>query len=305
MNRWIGRMARGALVALVGAGLPAWADPALWEVADARGQVRAHVFGTVHLCNATCFPLPAPVRAAFERADTLAVELDMRDPAVAATLLRAGSLPAGETLETRLPADLYADLSAAAARVGVPVQHVRVLQPWFASSLLVAMAAIQAGYSTDAAVDSVLQARAGRSGKALVALESAQRQVAALAGGGDGAQHAAMRQTLDMINQNQLPDYLGRVLAAWKSGDAAQLAALMFEGVDENAVAPLFAELIDRRNAEMSARIDALLVHPGVLFVAVGGGHLVGEGGIPARLAARGWQVRQVSPVTRQARGGY
>ena len=84
-----------------------------------------------------------------------------------------------------------------------------------------------------------------------------------------------------------------------------QLAALMFEGVDENAVAPLFAELIDRRNAEMSARIDALLAHPGVLFVAVGGGHLVGEGGIPARLAARGWQVRQVSPVTRQARGGY
>lgn len=269
----------------------ALAAPTLWEVRDAQGGVRAYLFGAIHLCHAACYPLPAVVEAAFAKAERTAFELDVSDPSLAQTLIKAGRLPDGQTLKSRMPADLYAQLQDAARAVGMPVSQVQTMQPWFASTLLMALAASQAGFSTEAGVDGVLQQRARQAGKPVLALETPARQVAALSAGGARAQQAALRQTVDMVARGQIGDYLARMIGAWQDGDDAALQAIMLEGVDRAAVAPLFAALIDARNVEMADRLEMLMAEPDVLFVAVGGGHLVGEGGIPALLAARGWRV--------------
>ena len=100
-----------------------------------------------------------------------------------------------------------------------------------------------------------------------------------------------MRQTVGMVTRGEIGGYLARMVGAWQDGDDAALQTLMYEGSDREAVAPLFATLIDARNLEMADRLETLMAEPGVLFVSVGGGHLVGERGIPAELAARGWRV--------------
>ncbi len=271
-----------------------FAAPALWEVSDARGQVRGHLFGTVHLCSAECYPLPSAVRKAFEQDERLALELDTTDPAVVATVASAGLLPDGQRLWSRLPAELVRDLNDAAKRLGMPVETFDFMRPWFAATLMLATAAQQTGYSMDEGVDLVLQARARASGKPIVALETAERQVMALSAGGDAAQLAALRQTVDMINEGRIGDYFGRMLVVWRAGDDAGLLALMAEGLDTQLAAPLMAELVVARNREMAQRIHALLGASGRLFVAVGGGHLIGEQNIPDQLVALGWRVRRV-----------
>ena len=292
----LSRYVRGAyaLVLCLAWGSGAWAAPALWEVSDARGVVRAHLFGTVHVCNAECYPLPAAVREAFAQDARLALELDTTDPEVMATVASAGLLPAGQRLRARLPAALAGAMSEAATRLGLPIDLLDTMQPWFVSTLLLATAAQQAGFSLDAGIDQVLQMRAQAAGKPLVSLESAQRQVAALSAGGEPAQLAALRQTVDMINDGSMGDYLGRMVAAWRAGDDDGMRALMTEGLDQQLAAPLLAELIVARNREMAQRIHDLLGESGRLFVAVGGGHLIGERNIPDELVRLGWRVRRV-----------
>ena len=90
---------RAALVAwalALWAGLAAAAGPLfLWELKDAGGALRGWLYGTIHVCDASCFPLPVPVREALAAADGLALELDPADPSLGPALARAGLLPKG------------------------------------------------------------------------------------------------------------------------------------------------------------------------------------------------------------------
>jgi len=282
------------MFALVG---QAVAAPSLWEVRDAQGSVRAYLFGTVHLCNASCYPLPGPVNDAFSRSERVAFELDVTDPAVLAAISAAGLLPEGERLSHRLPQAVFRDLSNVAERLGLPSALLQSMQPWFATNWLLSAAAAEAGFSTDHGVDLVLHGRAVAAGKRLTSLETVERQVLALSAGGDEAQQEALVQTLTLVQDQQLQAYLSRMISAWARGDDEALMMLMFEGMDAEAIEPLMTDLIDARNAEMSLRIHALLDDPEPLFVAVGGGHMVGETGIPTQLARMGWRVSKVSPA--------
>ena len=267
------------------------ADPALLEVRDSSGAVRGWLFGAIHLCNAACYPLPPSVEAAFARAPRTAFELDVSDPSLVETLASAGRLPAGERFGAGLGTALQASVYAAARQVGLWPEQIERMRPWFVSTLLMTLAATQAGYEPEQGVDGQLQARARAMGKAVIALETASRQVDALSDGGTAAQHSALQQTVAMIEAGEIGDFLGRMVSAWRDGDDTALEAIMWEGMDRDDAAPLMEALLDARNVEMAARIDALLASSEPLFVTVGAGHLVGDAGLPAQLAARGWTV--------------
>ena len=295
------RLSAPALRALIGlliatfTGL-ALAGPPLWEVRDDQGRLRAHLFGTVHLCRSDCYPLPDVVRAAFERSQVVAFELDTTDPALTTALAAAGMLPEHRTLGDVVPADLYAEVRAAVAQLGLPGEALERMRPWFVANWLTVAAADQAGYRTDHGVETVLNARARAAGKPVVALETVDRQIAALSSGGEAAHDLALRQTLGLVRDGRMSAYLRRVASAWRQGDDDALMAAMVEGLEAPAAEALLQELIFTRNGEMARRIDAMLAHPGRLFVAVGGAHMIGASGIPAELARMGWGVERIDP---------
>ena len=151
---------RGLLNALTGVWLLLWAGLAtaagplfLWELRDAGGGLRAWLYGTIHVCDAACFPLPDEVHAALSTADSLALELDLSDPAVMQRLGEAALLPAGGRLQTQLPAALWPRLVLAATRMGLPAEAVQRLQPWMLSTLLTVRLADTVGFRTDQGVD--------------------------------------------------------------------------------------------------------------------------------------------------------
>ena len=53
--------------------------------------------------------------------------------------------------------------------------------------------------------------------------------------------------------------------------------------------------LVDARNPALAADIDALHTSGKRLFAAVGSLHMVGPGGLPARLAKRGYRVERIA----------
>lgn len=81
----------------------------------------------------------------------------------------------------------------ASTRLGLPPEAVQRLQPWMVSTLLTIRVAELAGFHTEQGVDLWLAARQARErGKPLWALETVERQIEAMAGGGDAAQVASL-----------------------------------------------------------------------------------------------------------------
>jgi len=150
------RMSRmGLLVAMLLASAQVLAaGPALlWELRDVRGNVRAWLFGTIHVCDEACFPLPGVVREAFAKADVLALELDPDDPQLVVQLRKAAALPPGTRLSERLPSELNARLERVAAGFGLPAEAIQRLQPWMVATVLSLQAAERAGYGASQGVD--------------------------------------------------------------------------------------------------------------------------------------------------------
>lgn len=292
---------RGLLNALTGVWLLLWAGLAtaagplfLWELRDAGGGLRAWLYGTIHVCDAACFPLPDEVRAALSTADSLALELDLSDPVVMQRLGEAALLPAGGRLQTQLPAALWPRLVLAATRMGLPAEAVQRLQPWMLSTLLTVRLADTVGFRTDQGVDLWLAGVAKAANKPLWALETVERQIAALSGGGDAAQLAALTEAVELIESGEARAYFQRMLAAWRAGDAAALDHLLREELSSEAMVPLFVEMLDRRNREMADTLIQHLAKGGRPFVAVGAGHFGGASGLLAELTGRGYRLRQV-----------
>lgn len=292
-----GRLVRRGVVGVLGMWLAcqAWAGQPLffWELRDGEGAVRAHLYGTVHVCDARCTPPPRPVTRALDRASLLVLELDPEDMGLPYKIAQAGRLPAGQTLNQILSPGLMARLNGAAARLGLAPQMLQPMQPWLVNALLGVQAAARAGYRTENGVDLWL-AQVGRGRRLrLEALETPERQIAALSAGGDTAQHAALAQTVDLVLEDRFAAYFAELLAAWRAGDVATLDQLMQEEVGSDA-APVMEALLDARNLEMAAAIEQQLKPGKRPFIAVGAGHMGGPRGLLALLAARGFRPVQV-----------
>lgn len=271
---------------------PAWAALYLWQVA-APGAV-VYLFGSLHVCRADCFPLPKPVLAALDKADTFALELDPEAPEVRAQVLERALYPAGDSLDRHIDPQLLADLKTEMDRLGAPLEPMLRMRPWMAGTTLTMIAAMQAGYQPDKGIDAWLLARAREQGKRVVALETAELQIDAMDRLPPQDQALLIRQSLQLLARDQAKGLFQSMLDAWRRGDGAALDALMRTGLESEPRAEVvFESMLTGRNPAMTARIEEFLRAGGSAFVVVGAGHLAGKGSIVELLRAKGYAVRQ------------
>ena len=83
------------------------------------------------------------------------------------------------------------------------------------------------------------------------------------------------------------------LVAAWNSGDEAKLESLL-NGEMRDKYPDLYKRLIVERNLRFADKIAELSRGPGVLFVAVGAGHLVGADSVQADLAKLGIKAERL-----------
>jgi uncharacterized protein YbaP (TraB family) len=81
--------------------------------------------------------------------------------------------------------------------------------------------------------------------------------------------------------------------ADWANGDVDSIDKVLLGEMRRDAP-ELYDILLKRRNEKMADKIQARLAKGGVIFVAVGAGHLAGPDGIQAALERRGVKVRRL-----------
>ncbi len=272
--------------------LPAQAAPLLlWEVTG--GAAPIWLFGSVHLCRADCFPLPQAVESRFKKAAVLAVELDATRPDVAAAM--SSETASGGDLKAELTPEEWALLRRQIAPLGLSDAAIARLAPNIANLMLSLVAARRAGLSPRYGIDLHFIGRAQELGKRLVELETVAQQISALNAGTYEERLAGLRSTLAAADDGSLRELLEEMVAAWQAGDAARLAKAIDQALlDDPSSKALFAELFGRRNRAMSESIAGLARRGEPVFVVVGSGHLTGPDSIPAHLAQKGFNVRQI-----------
>jgi hypothetical protein len=293
-----------ASAALCACATTASAEPPMWVIEDEDSTI--YLFGTVHLLDPSIEWQTERVTDALGEASQLWEEIPMpgsieeaRAQQVPVMLPRAVS--PGRPLSRLLTDEEKAQLARALARTPAPEQLGGVLEnmkPWFAIVNLGTSPLMNAGYDPGAGADIVLARLALEQGDEVLGFETLEQQLDMLSGWTEEEQLGALRTFLAVSDE----DFNARIAAAdtafraWMSGDRAPVEAIIERwrtGEDAlmSATMPYDVFLADR-NEVWVGKIEELLAGDGVVFVAVGAGHLVGPDSLQARLAARGIEAQ-------------
>lgn len=260
--------------------------PALWQVADEDTTI--YLFGTVHALPEGKQWFDDRIDRAFSSADELVTEIDVSDAAKSAEALQSASLlPEGQSLRGLMTEENRQRYEEALVGLGLPVEALDRYEPWFAALTLSLLPLIRSGYQTQSGVELSLNERAGE--KTRGALETVQDQVALFDTLPQEAQLAFLDGTVEKLGS--ATSTLDAMVAEWLEGDAEALAMLLNAEMTDPV---LYERLLTARNANWAEWIEKRLEQPGTVFVAVGAGHLAGQGSVQDQLKKRGLKVRRV-----------
>ncbi len=296
----IKRFTRIAAAALLGAGALAPAADAqqparslLYRVEGADGAT-VYMLGSIHLLSADAYPLPQPVQNAYADAERVFFETSL-DSLMARQqeIAMRGMYPAGKSLRSEIPADLYARVEAAApalAGLGITMPVLDRMEPWLVAMMFQAVEWQKAGLTAEHGVDMHFSGRARQDGKPVAGLEPVEFQMGLFDGMPPEEQVSFLRQSLD--DAPQTAEQMQQIVAAWRAGDAARIDAIMNESMDDSPA--LYARMLTDRNAAWVPQIEALLRGRDDVLVVVGAAHLVGEQSVVSMLRQRGYTVEQL-----------
>ncbi len=272
-------------VALSGAAV---AKPPVWVAHGPHSTLL--LFGSVHLLPEGLDWEPPELAEALTRASELWFELpvDQATGVEAARLAeRRGAWPPGDRLANHLTADQQARLSRVAQSLGLDPKAIDRMRPWLAEVTLSLADDERAGAVASRGVELQVQEFAPPTARRR-SLETARQQIGFLADAAPADQLASLDQALHEIEAR--PGSYRQVVAEWMAGDLAGLDADALEPL-RRASPRMYARLISQRNRRWADVLERRLAQPGVTVVIVGMGHLVGPGGAPALLRARGVRV--------------
>ena len=263
----------------------------LWRI-DKDGR-SAYLYGTLHVAKlAWTFPGPR-VAQAMAASDTLALEIDLRDPDVLRSLVDGLAAAVGSPL----PEPLRQRLARLAAAECLSSEAFTRLSPELQIGTLLSVAGRRDGLDPAYGVDDVLSGWGHATGKTVVSLETPAVQLRALLLPDAAEQISFVESALDELESGRAGPQLAHMAQVWADGDLPTLTRFedwcecMKTGSDRAAM----ARLLDDRNPALADAIDALHASGKRVFAAVGSLHMIGPGGLPARLAQRGYRVERIT----------
>lgn len=240
------------------------ADPAIWVANDADTVI--YLFGTFHALDGKTAWFNDEVATAFARSDEL-------------------------VLETIIPELPGATVSVPAPR-RVPHLGIAPSASFLASTRMAITAGRSRGMHVDNGADMILRRAAEATGKPVTGLETFDFQVGMFQRmPRQSAQSAPPPQDLSSVGN--LAIVMGQMQSAWNRGDS-EIFVTMLDQMRANSP-DSYATMFTQRNSNWATWIAARLQQPGVVFVAVGTGHLAGPDSVQAKLAYLGVRSARIN----------
>lgn len=262
----------------------------LWKVSE--GDKSIFLLGSIHYLRKENYPLNQAILDAFDASDRLVLEIDLQNtPAGAAQrlTLEKAVYRDGSNLAQNVSQETYQLASKRAAELGIDMQVVQPMKPWFVAMTMLAVKLQRMGLDPKLGVDHHLAERARRDGKPTSGLETLEFQLGIFDQLSKREQELMLRETageLERIDKN-----VKDIVESWLKGDGDRLAALLLAGMRQYP--ELQQKLVIERNRRWLDQIAKLVEQGSNAMVVVGAAHLVGQEGIVDMLKARGLSVEQ------------
>jgi len=267
------------------------AHPALWAVSDADTTV--YLFGTIHLLPSNYKWRTSKFDEAVAGSQQLVVEtiIDENNPQeIMAALAGLAFSPGLPPIAQRVPPAKRPALEAAIKKSGLPRPAFDRMETWAAAFMLLGNQFKDMGLKNGEGVETVLRNTFKTQGKSIGELETNREQLSFFDGLPEDAQRALLEGAID--EPKNMKDDFGRMLGAWSRGDVNAIAKSFNR--DLAGSPPLKQALLERRNANWSRWIEKRMASPGAIMVAVGAGHLAGNGSVVDMLKREGYNVRRL-----------
>lgn len=262
----------------------------LWRIS--KGGHSSWLFGTLHVAKLEWgFPGPAQ-REALAQSDTLALELDLLDPAMQQRMTNALAAAA----KTPLPAPLQERIARRARVECLPPQALAALAPELQVAVLASLLGRRDGLDPAYGIDTFLAGWGHAAKLSVVSLETPEQQLAALLMGEPAQTLAMVGSSLDELESGRALATLRRLATIWADGDLTEL--LRYEAWCEctktAADRAAMVRMLDDRNPALADSIAALHGAGQRVFAAVGSLHMLGPTGLPTLMAQRGYRVESI-----------
>lgn len=266
------------------------ADPAIWVIKDADTTI--YLFGTVHVLKPGLSWFDEAVKTAFDKSDTVVLEMLEPDAATMQGLIMKTALaPASDpALTAKLPEASRAPYAAALTDLGMPAAALDRFEPWFAAMTLSIAPLQKLGYDPQSGAERTITDAAKAAKKELVGLETAEQQLGYF---DTMPADLQVKYLVSTVNEyKNVGPLLDKMVAQWGAGDPAGLGATMNE---EMRKTPEIGKLLlADRNARWADWITARMAKPGTVFIAVGAGHLAGPDSVQAYLARHNLKAERI-----------
>jgi len=259
----------------------------LWKIETANLRP-SYLFGTIHTDDPRVTRLPAPVKQAFDQADSFTMELIASGTGLVAMANRM-FFDDGRTLEGVLGKTLHEQTLQALNENGIPIRGIEKKKPWTIVMALSAPRRPRNGLFLDLA----LQLQATLQAKPTYGLESMEEQIAVFDEMPIADQVSLLKETLRI--HNQIKQQFEELVQAYLAQDLDRLMQIIhkYKPADDQVYNSMMDRLLIRRNKVMVERMQARL-QEGNAFIAVGAGHLPGESGILRLLELSGYRLSAV-----------
>jgi uncharacterized protein YbaP (TraB family) len=257
--------------------LTARAQSPVWALHGAHNTV--YLAESVHLLKPGASALPAAFERAYADSSRLVMEMDMAKldtSSVSAWMLEHGRYPQGESMQTALGPERFAQVLAQATALGLPLQQLSVLRPWVAALTLTDLMYLKLGYDPQAGVEEQLIARTAQDGRPTGGLETLDEELGQLEHLSAEDQARFLELTLQDLKDTD--NETDQMLEAWRTGNTTELAAQLSDAY--NQFPELYRVLVSERNQRWLPQIRAFLNGDRNVLIVVGALHVVGKGGL-------------------------
>lgn len=258
----------------------------LWEITTPGQAKPSYLFGTIHLICPIDFLLSDSLKATLARTQQVALEIDMDDPGMMASMMKSMNMSDGNELKKLVTEQQYAKLSQFYKdSVGVALAMFEKAKPFILMGpLFNAVLSCQ-----PQSYEMSLVELAAKQKSEVIGIETLDEQMAIF----DTIPYQDQIKTIiTMIDSlPQARKEFSNLVALYKSEKINDLYNLMMAsnyGMDGNEEVMLFA-----RNKKWVPRIKKIAAEKPTFF-AVGAGHLGGDRGVISLLRKEGFKVRAI-----------
>jgi len=251
-----------------------WPDRDLW------------LLGTIHLAAQSSTELTTKAKEAISNSDRLWMEITRDELNRSSDLLFQHGLHDYPYLKEQLTEELWNELAALIARVGLAPTVVQRMEPWLVEYIVMVLWLRSEGFDSHQGIDYQVMRFAAVDATEISGLETAEEQVAVLSHArSDLSVEEHIKSTLQQLTS--ISAELAELEKDWQKGDLDSI----WQKVKEQLPAYTKHILLVERNQNWLRKVRAELKENEQHFMAVGAAHLAGEQGMLALFERSGATV--------------